>query len=51
MISPDGILDLGIDSWMPFGIVDLHAYTLVIVLVILLLLGPKESGACVINSV
>ena len=43
MVSPNGILNLSIESRMPFSIVRLHAYTFVIVLVNLLLIQSSEA--------
>jgi hypothetical protein len=41
---PSGILSLGIQSRMPFGIVGLHVYTFVIVLGNLLWSPPSSAG-------
>jgi hypothetical protein len=44
MISPNGTLNPGIPSRMPFGIDGLHTYTFVIVLVNLLLRRSSRAG-------
>jgi hypothetical protein len=44
MISPNGTLNLGIPSRMPFGIDGLHTYTFVIVSVNLLLRRSSRAG-------